>query len=362
MWNIFKQSKRNKIKTNKCGIASLLLVIVMLLSACGEAEGSTKVVLTTGFKKDEIFRIETASCILPEIMVYLTNTQNQYESVYGKEIWEADLEGESLEENVKETVLARIAQVKTMNLLAASRGVALSLDEQEMAAKAAEKYHKSLGEREVELLGITQELLQTMYQEYALAQKVYQQIIHDINPEISDDEARTIVVQHILIKTYTTDGTGKRVEYTDHAKEQAYEKAQEILALALEGKQEFEALISKYSEDPIARYSFGKGDMDPDFETAAFNLSGGEISQVVESQYGYHIIKCISTFDREETDLNKIKIVEQRRKEVFGIEYDAFVEKLTRKLNEELWQQVSFIHDSNVDTKDFFDVYEEFFN
>ncbi|MBQ7359126.1 MAG: peptidylprolyl isomerase [Lachnospiraceae bacterium] len=356
MWNKVRKERTNRIK-----IVSLLLVVMLLATACGEAGNGTKVVLTTGFKKDEVFRIETASCSLPEIMVYLTNTQNQYESVYGKEIWEADLEGETLEENVKETVLARIAQVKSMNLLAESRGVALSLDEQEAAAKAAERYYTSLSDKEVELLGITQEMLQSMYQEYALAQKVYQQIIHDINPEISDDEARTIVVQHILIKTYTTDGTGKRVEYTEHAKAQAYEKAQEILALALEGKQEFEALISKYSEDPIARYSFGKGEMDPDFEAAAFDLAGGEISQVVESEFGYHIIKCISTFDREETDLNKIKIVEQRRKEVFGLEYDAFVDKLTRKLNDELWQQVTFLHDPQVDTKDFFDVYEEYF-
>lgn len=335
--------------------------MLMFLTGCG-AENGTKVVLTTGFKKDEVFRIETSSCMLPEIMVYLTNTQNQYESVYGKEIWDTQLEGETLEDNVKDTVLARIAQVKSMTLLANNRGIALSIDEQEQALKAAKKYYESLGEKEIELLGVTQELLQSMYEEYALAQKVYQQIIHDINPEISDDEARTIVVQHILIKTYTTDGTGKRVQYTDHAKEQAYEKAGEILELALAGEQAFETLISKYSEDENSSYSFGKGEMDPAFEAAAFNLASGEISQVVESQWGYHIIKCISTFDKEETDRNKIKIVQQRRKEVFGLEYDAFVETLTRKLNDELWQQVTFLHDAQVDTKDFFDVYEEFFN
>lgn len=341
-------------------VAVGLLAALLLLTGCG-AEKGTKVVLTTGFKKDEVFRIEDASCILPEIMIYLTNTQNQYESVYGEEIWETTLDGGTLEDNVKETVLARIAQVKSMNLLAESKGVTLTAVEQELALRAAKEYYGSLGEKEIELLGATQELLQAMYQEYALARKVYQQIIHDINPEISDDEARTIVVQHILIKTYTMDGTGKRVEYTDASKEAAFEKAQEVLALALEGKQDFETLISKYSEDVNSSYSFGKGEVDPAFEAAAFELAGGEISQVVESQSGYHIIKCISTFDREQTDRNKVKIVEQRRKEVFGQEYDAFVETLTRKLNDELWQNVTFIHDSLVDTKEFFDVYDSYF-
>ena len=337
-----------------------LLAMLLFLTGCG-AENATKVVLTTGFKKDEIFRIEDASCMMPEIMVYLTNTQNQYESVYGKEIWETDLDGETLESNVKDTVLARIAQVKSMTLLAEQRGAVLNTVEQEQASRAAKAYYESLSETEIQLLGVTQELLQAMYQEYALAQKVYRQIIHDINPEISDDEARTIVVQHILIKTYTTDGTGKRVEYTEASKAAAYEKAQEILAIALEGKQDFETLISKYSEDTNVSYSFGKGEMDPAFETAAFNLAGGEISQVIESRSGYHIIKCISTFDREQTDRNKVKIVEQRRKEVFGQEYDTFVETLTRKLNDELWQQVTFIHDTQVDTKDFFDIYDSYF-
>lgn len=341
-------------------MAATLLALLLFLTGCG-AENATKVVLTTGFKKDEIFRIEDASCMMPEIMVYLTNTQNQYESVYGKEIWETDLDGETLESNVKDTVLARIAQVKSMTLLAEQRGVVLNAVEQEQTSRAAKAYYESLSETEIQLLGVTQELLQAMYQEYALAQKVYRQIIHDINPEISDDEARTIVVQHILIKTYTTDGTGKRVEYTDASKVAAYEKAQEILAIALEGKQDFETLISKYSEDTNVSYSFGKGEMDPAFETAAFNLAGGEISQVIESQSGYHIIKCISTFDREQTDRNKVKIVEQRRKEVFGQEYDAFVETLTRKLNDELWQQVTFIHDTQVDTKEFFDIYDSYF-
>jgi foldase protein PrsA len=102
--------------------------------------------------------------------------------------------------------------------------------------------------------------------------------------------------------------------------------------------------------------------MDTAFEEASFNLGTDEISDIVESEHGYHIIKCISTFNRSETDRNKVKIVEQRRKEVFNDEYSKFVESLTKSLNEKLWESVSFIEDENVTTDSFFEVYKETFD
>lgn len=339
----------------------LILILCAGFAGCGKKnENGPRIVLTTGFERDEIFRIENISCKLPEIMVYVTNSQNQYESVFGPEIWGANVEGVTLEQNVKDTALARIAQIKTMNLLAWQHGVELSGQEEEQAEAASEAYFNSLNDAEKEAMGVTQDTILNMYSEYALANKVYNYIIKDINPEISDDEARTITVQHILIKTYALDGTGAKIEYTENAKADARERAQEILERAKEGT-DFEELIEKYSEDSKGTYSFGKGDMEPAFEEAAFNLETGEISNLVETEFGYHIIKCINTFDRAETDANKIKIVEERKKEVFGQEYDNFVSTLTRDLNDELWNSVTFIHNQDVSTSDFFDVYGRYF-
>ncbi len=351
------------IKRLKCIAAAFLAIGVCLgsLGGCGGKDGiGTKVVLTTGFDKNEVFRIETSTCSLPEIMVYLTNIQNRYESVYGTEIWGTNVDGVTLEQNVKDIALAQIARIKTMNLMAERYQVELSKEEKAQAENAADAYYGSLNSVEIEKMGISKKMIVNLYAEFALAEKVYQYTIKDINPEISDDEARTITVQHILIKTYALDGTGKKVEYTEQAKQEAYDEICEALSLAREGE-DFDELIRRYSEDDRSTYSFGKGEMDAAFETAAFNLGKDEISDVVETEFGYHIIKCLNTFDRDETDANKIKIVDQRRAEAFGQEYDAYVETLARNLNEDLWDSVEFIHDENVKTMDFFDVYSEYF-
>lgn len=354
MSGIQKEIRKRKI----CGLVLALILCLMSFTACSSA----RVVFTTGYGENEVFRIDSAVCTLPEFMIYLTNTQNQYENVYGPEVWNISLEEVTLEENVKEMVLAKLAQIKTMYLLAESKGVELTETEQEQVEQAAQEYFRSLNETEVELLGIDLDIIVQMYKEYALVNKVYQYIIQDINPEISDDEARTITVQHILLRTYVNDGTGTRVTYTDDLKKSVYERACAIREQAVSGEYNFLDLASRYSEDTTVTYSFGKGEMDEAFEAAAFALETDEISQVVETESGYHIIKCINTFDREQTDANKLEIVEERRREVFGQEYDAFVEKLNRGLNEKLWQQVSFLRDENVTTSNFFDIYDKYFS
>lgn len=351
--------KIKKVLKRTAAFFLVLIVCAFVLSSCG-ADG-VRVVFTTGFGRDEVFTIGDESCHRNEIMVYLTTVQNQYESVYGEEIWNTELEGVTLEENVKETVLARIAQIKTMYLLAKEKEVTLDEEEQGKVKSAAEEYFSSLNDTEKEELGVTESTIEKMYTEYALADKVYREIIKDINPEISDDEARIIKVQHIFFSTTMRDGSGKRVDYTEREKKSVYEEACRVRELAADGEHGFEDLASQYSDDSSITLSFGKGEMEEAFEEAAFNLETDEVSEVIEGETGYHIIKCISTFDRDETDANKLTIVEQRKDEVFGQEYDSFVNTLVRNLNEKLWDEIVLIHNDEVTTENFFEVYGRYF-
>jgi parvulin-like peptidyl-prolyl isomerase len=76
----------------------------------------------------------------------------------------------------------------------------------------------------------------------------------------------------------------------------ARQKAEDILKRARAGE-DFAALAKEFSDDPGSKAQggdlgwFGRGQMIKEFEDTAFSLKEGDISDIVETKYGYHIIK-----------------------------------------------------------------------
>jgi hypothetical protein len=112
-------------------------------------------------------------------------------------------------------------------------------------------------------------------------------------------EFEQVHVRHILISTQPpppAPGAKPGEQPKALSKDEARKKAEEALAKARKGE-DFAALVKQYSDDPGSKdkggeYTFGKGEMVPEFEQAAFGLQQpGQISDLVETQFGYHIIK-----------------------------------------------------------------------
>lgn len=337
---------------------SFVLTVTCLFSACGAETEKKHYVLTTGFDRDEVMRINNMSCYLPEMMLYLTTIQNEYAQVYSEEVWKTDIDGQSLADKIKDMVLAKIAKVKVMNLMAQNYGLTLEDSEQERVDGAATSFYATLNDKEKELIGVELDDVKKIYSEYALAKKVYDYVIKDINTEISDDEARTITVMMIQIKTYSLDADGQPIEYTNSGLADAYKRTLEIYEALTdeENPTEFESLAAKYNESDRIRYSFGRNQVDKRIEEAAFSLDEGQISPIVTLEDGYYIIKCVSVFDIDQTQANKAKILEERKSQHFSDVYDSFIQNLTKNLNHTLVDSIELIDDPEVTTSDFFNV------
>lgn len=111
--------------------------------------------------------------------------------------------------------------------------------------------------------------------------------------------------KHILISPGEEDTTETRAK--------AKEKATTILAQLKNGS-DFGDLAQKYSDDPGSRAKggdlgfFSHAEMEPTFADAAFALkTPGEISEVVETPYGYHIIQLVEKRPSEIPPLNDVR-------------------------------------------------------
>ena len=151
---------------------------------------------------------------------------------------------------------------------------------------------------------------------------------YDKNPEkFKQDEA--VRASHILFRV---------PENADEAtKKKALEQAQSVLKQARAGA-DFAELAKKYSADGSAQQGgdlnfFTRGQMVPAFDQAAFALKPGQISDIVTSQFGYHIIKvtdrrAASTVPFDQVSARIKEFLVEQQKQQKG---QAFIESLRQK-------------------------------
>ncbi len=118
-----------------------------------------------------------------------------------------------------------------------------------------------------------------------------------------------VKVSHILIKT-PLPGTDGKVDEKGAA--EAQRRAEDLLK-QVKGGANFEELAKKYSEDPGSAKQngslgwIGKGQTVPEFEKTAFSLPKGQISDLVKSSYGFHIIRVDDKQDAHTKSLDEVK-------------------------------------------------------
>ena len=123
------------------------------------------------------------------------------------------------------------------------------------------------------------------------------------------ERPETVRAAHILLSTRDA-VTGQ--EMSEETKKEKKQQIDRILDRAKKGE-EFAALAREYSDDPGSKntggeYTFARGQFrNPEFENAAFALKTNEISGVVTTAFGYHIIKLYERMPAQKLELAKVK-------------------------------------------------------
>lgn len=321
--------------------AAAAVAAVLCICSSGCRMGDEEVTISRGMSDQEVFVIDGNVCTLPMMKLLLMNNMNLYGESYGIDLLQnEDLKVQKkFEQYIKNTSMDEITRIYSMVALANTQGVVLDDEQKELAQWAGEDCFKSLSEEEVSYLSITQEEVQGLYENYALANALYEVLVQDVNEEVSDDEARIMEIRQI----YMTDEEQAKEAHAD-----------------LEEGAEFSTVAANFNEADVISLTLQRGMLPEEAEAAVFSMENGEISDVIETNEGYYIFCCDNKFDEEQTELHKKDIVKQRKEDAFRLVYDPFVETVFSKLNESVWDNISVRELEPYAYSDFYVIYKKY--
>lgn len=325
------------MKKNIGKILAAVLCMSCLLTGC--RIGNKDVVISTTLNDRQVFRIADTSCGLKEAKVYLVNYQNIYGTAYGINLWDHDFGEISLETYVKDITIEELTRVVCMDLLAEEREITLTEEETAKVAEAANAYYQTLTDEEISYMGVSVHDIEEYYQHYALAQKLYHILTSEVNNEVSDDEARVMEIMQIYVSNASDAG---------------------VVEQKLASGEDFASVANNYNELSNIQVMVSRDDLPDEVEEVAFQLDDNEISGKIATENGYYFIRCINKYNQELTEANKVNIVEKREKEAFDDVYNAFVSTLSSVINEELWQELEMDTESQIQTNNFFEVFQTY--
>jgi len=229
--------------------------------------------------------------------------------------WYSALGDVSVGKYISDMTTENISMIKAGKSTAKQKKLSLSDEElkqieDSIATMKAEVGGEDVFKTVMELIGTTENDIKEYLTDIALMDKLYAVYSDELGMDEKQIKAyldkNYIQAQHVLI---STEGL------TDKEKAEKRKLADQVYEFARQGM-EFEKLVEQYGEDPGMEvspegYLFTKGEMVKEFEDIAFNLKVGKISGVVETAYGYHIIKRVENqYNKEIFEQVKAMLVE----------------------------------------------------
>ena len=278
-----------------------------------------------------------------QIMVVAATERNRYQNIYTSQLWsvKADDSGATFEEKLLGQIEQFLIELGTTNLMADEQGIELTGQEKDSLKSLAKEYYRGLSEQDRDYMDATENEVYDLYCEYYRADKLVAELTKDENLEVSDAEAKVIQVQQIVLDSR--------------------ERAEDILSQVQQPNADFANIASRSSRDVQINHTLEWNSHMDIREEVAFSLEQNEISDILELDGKYYILKCTNAYDEEATAARKSMLAQEKKTRAFLAIYEPFVKEHTVKLKDNLDEIVDFSKGEGCATDNFFQMYHNYF-
>ena len=208
---------------------------------------------------------------------------------------------------LEKQVLQRLIQVQLLNskATAADKAAGKEFATKRLAELSQRSGTEEMLAKQLKALGMTREELTSKMAEEATAEVV---VKRELKAEAADEDVKKFYADnpskfeqpemvraaHVLLMT-SDPATHSEMSAEQKA---AKKKIADVVLKKARAGEDYAKLAKEYSEDPGSKdkggeYKFPRGQMVPEFEAAAFSLTTNQVSDIVTTQFGYHIIKLL---------------------------------------------------------------------
>lgn len=252
-------------------------------------------------------------------------TVAEFQKALARERWKFGGElglGASRRRAVKQQVMEELLKDRILLQEAARRGITVSTEALEKETDLFKNHYSNPKDFEkfLEIRGMTPADFEEEIRKKLRLQKLTEVVTQEKSP-INDRDLKQYYDAHLSEFWH-----GPQV----HARQMVTDSKEKALALRsrLLNGDSFAALSLQYSMSPDRKQGgdlgwFGRGVMPPEFDQICFNLKPGELSEVIQTPYGYHLFEVLEIresgqlpFDAVEEEIRK-KQVEGKAKEIF---------------------------------------------
>ncbi|MBE5959255.1 MAG: hypothetical protein E7254_10410 [Lachnospiraceae bacterium] len=328
-------------------IATLCLMGVCVSFTGCEIKTDTPLIgKVAGLSKDEAFRVGENICSVDELKIVLMNMQNEYKKDFGGSVdWEQKMGEDTVGDFIMEKAQNNISVIYSMAALAKKNGITVTESEKKKIAKAASDYVATLNQNEIAYTKTSTDVVEKVYTNYYLADKLYKRNTDAVSDSISDEDARVIAIRRIFIDTSKTDSK-TAIEELNHVKKQVEN-----------GYQDFLVQANKLSDKKEVELNLKKNEAKQPYELAAFELNDDEIGSVVEQNDGVYLVQCVSTYVEGATQKNKEQIIVDNKIKNFSAMYDKFIKDNGNDINKNAIEEIKLSNDKKVANTELFVYY-----